>query len=264
MALLPALRRRADASRIAGRVPALRVRPLGQPAAGSRSARRRRRGSSASRAARVRARLGMWDTIGGFLEEDEDALAALHREVYEETGLEVAVGEFVGAFSDRYGDGEDAPTVLNLVFEARMVTGDPQPADDVTELAWFAPHALPADDELAFDWIAPALRRWPERRSVTTTRSRSDRLQGFVRAGSALADAACAKTEGRRTGPSVRGGGGGSLERNLPHKHAADSFLSAYASEGKSRGRSTRRSPATSRASTSAERRLRRRQARRP
>ncbi len=104
--------------------------------------------------------LGMWDTIGGFLEEHEDALTALHREVFEETGLEVAVGEFVGAFSDRYGDGDDVPTVLNLVFEARMVTGDPQPADDVTELAWFAPHALPADDELAFDWIAPALRRW--------------------------------------------------------------------------------------------------------
>ena len=53
--------------------------------------------------------IGLWDTIGGFLEEDEDALAALHREVYEETGLEVEVGEFVGAFSDRYGQDADAP-----------------------------------------------------------------------------------------------------------------------------------------------------------
>jgi ADP-ribose pyrophosphatase YjhB (NUDIX family) len=107
--------------------------------------------------------IGMWDTIGGFLEEDEDALAALHREVLEETGLEVSVTDFVGAFSDRYGDGEDVPTVLNLVFEARLITGDPQPADDVTELAWFAPDALPADDDLAFNWIAPALRRWSAR-----------------------------------------------------------------------------------------------------
>ena len=104
----------------------------------------------------------MWDTIGGFLEEDEDALAALHREVLEETGLEVSVGGFVGAFSDRYGDGDDAPVVLNLVFEARMVGGEPQPADDVTELAWFPRDDLPAEDELAFNWIAPALRRWAE------------------------------------------------------------------------------------------------------
>jgi ADP-ribose pyrophosphatase YjhB (NUDIX family) len=109
--------------------------------------------------------VGMWDTIGGFLEEDEDALTALHREVLEETGLEVRVGEFVGALSDRYGDGDDVPIVLNLVFEARLVAGDPQPADDVTELAWFAPDALPADGELAFNWIAHALREWAARRS---------------------------------------------------------------------------------------------------
>jgi ADP-ribose pyrophosphatase YjhB (NUDIX family) len=104
--------------------------------------------------------IGMWDTIGGFLEEDEDALAALHREVFEETGLAVSVGGFVGAFSDRYGRGDDAPVVLNLVFEARTVGGEPQPADDVTELAWFPRDDLPAEDELAFNWIAPVLRRW--------------------------------------------------------------------------------------------------------
>lgn len=107
--------------------------------------------------------VGLWDTIGGFLEEDEDALAALHREVREETALEVEVGDFVGAFSDGYGDGEDAPTALNLVFEARKMRGEPEPADDVTELAWFAPDALPADDELAFCWIAPALHKWAAR-----------------------------------------------------------------------------------------------------
>ena len=107
--------------------------------------------------------IGMWDTIGGFLEEDEDALTALHREVLEETGLEVTVDGFVGAFSDRYGDSDDVPTALNLVFEARLVAGEPQAADDVTELAWFPRHALPADDELAFRWIAPALREWATR-----------------------------------------------------------------------------------------------------
>jgi ADP-ribose pyrophosphatase YjhB (NUDIX family) len=107
--------------------------------------------------------VGLWDTIGGFLDEDEDAVEALHREVREETGLEVEIGDFVGAFSDSYGAGEDAPTALNLVFEARLVAGEPQPADDVSALAWFTRDALPADDELAFRWIASALRQWAAR-----------------------------------------------------------------------------------------------------
>jgi ADP-ribose pyrophosphatase YjhB (NUDIX family) len=105
---------------------------------------------------------GRWDTIGGFLEEDEDAVSALHREVLEETGLEVEVDGFVGAFTDVYGDAEDAPSALNLVYEARLVSGEPRPADDVSELAWFARDALPDEGELAFRWIASVLRRWAE------------------------------------------------------------------------------------------------------
>jgi ADP-ribose pyrophosphatase YjhB (NUDIX family) len=107
--------------------------------------------------------VGMWDTIGGFLEEDEDAIAGLRREVLEETGLDVSVGEFVGAFSDSYGVGDDAPIALNLVFEARMLGGEARAADDVTELGWFPRDALPADDELAFRWMRVALRQWADR-----------------------------------------------------------------------------------------------------
>ncbi len=102
---------------------------------------------------------GLWDTIGGFLDEDEDADRRLHREVREETGLEVEVGDFVGAFSDRYGDGEDAPTALNLVWEARIderraAAGRRRLGAAVVRRA----AALPDDGELAFRWIAPALR----------------------------------------------------------------------------------------------------------
>ena len=107
--------------------------------------------------------LGRWDTIGGFLEEDEDAVAGLLREVREETGLEVSVGRFVGAFSALYGEGEDAVTALNLVWEAQVLSGEPRPADDVSELGWFPRSALPGDDELAFRWIGPALRGWATR-----------------------------------------------------------------------------------------------------
>lgn len=109
---------------------------------------------------------GLWDVPGGFLEEGEDPLAGLRRELREETGLEIDVGAFVGAFTDVYGEGPGATAVLNLLWEARFAGGEPVPADDVAELAWFPRDALPADGELAFRWLAPALRAWakaPER-----------------------------------------------------------------------------------------------------
>ncbi len=103
---------------------------------------------------------GRWDALGGFLDEGEDPTAGLRRELAEEAGVEIEVGRYVGAFVDRYGDDSDATSVLNLVWEARIVQGTPVPADDVAELGWFARDALPADDELAFRWLARCLAGW--------------------------------------------------------------------------------------------------------
>ena len=107
---------------------------------------------------------GLWDTPGGFVEEGEQPVDALRRELQEETGLTVAVGELVGVFPDAYGDGPEAVEIVNLVWEAAIVSGEPAPADDVSELGWFALDALPPDDELAFGWIAPTLRTWGARK----------------------------------------------------------------------------------------------------
>ncbi|HXG75441.1 MAG TPA: NUDIX hydrolase [Gaiellaceae bacterium] len=106
---------------------------------------------------------GRWDTPGGFLEEGEDPLDGLRRELLEETGLEIEVDEFAGAYVDRYGAEPGDPPVLNLVWHARVRSGEASPADDVSELRWFAPDELPADEELAFRWLAPCLRAWAER-----------------------------------------------------------------------------------------------------
>jgi 8-oxo-dGTP diphosphatase len=103
---------------------------------------------------------GRWDSPGGFLEEGEDPLIGLRRELLEETSLTVEPGAFLGAFVDTYGSEPGAPPVLNLVYEAAVVAGDASPADDVSELRWFARDELPDEGELAFRWLAPAVRRW--------------------------------------------------------------------------------------------------------
>jgi 8-oxo-dGTP diphosphatase len=106
---------------------------------------------------------GRWDLLGGFLDEGEDPLDGLRRELLEETGLTVEPGDFVGVFVDTYGDQENAQSVLNLVWNASVVAGTAVPADDVSELGWFAPDALPPDEELAFRWLAAVLRRRAEK-----------------------------------------------------------------------------------------------------
>ena len=103
---------------------------------------------------------GLWDTPGGFLDEAEEPRAALRRELREEAGVEIELGPFLGIHADRYGSGDDAPHVLNLVWEATIASGELEPADDVSELRWFARDELPPDDEIAFAWLAPALRGW--------------------------------------------------------------------------------------------------------
>lgn len=108
--------------------------------------------------------LGMWDTVGGFLEETELPETGLCREVAEETGLEIDLGEYAGTYIDRYGDDDGAVTTFNVVFEARVTGGEAAPADDVAELHWFMLDALPPAGEFAFHDVGRFVHDWATRR----------------------------------------------------------------------------------------------------
>jgi len=101
---------------------------------------------------------GKWDVPGGFLEEDEEPLDGLRRELREETGLEIEPLELAGIWADRYGGSDDATATLNLYWTTRIVSGEPTPADDVSELRWFSLDDLPPDEEVAFGNVVKALR----------------------------------------------------------------------------------------------------------
>jgi len=104
---------------------------------------------------------GYWDLPGGFVDEDEHPLDTIRRELREETGLDVEPQEFVGVWVDRYSEDRSGAATLNLYWTARVLGGDSKAADDVSELGWFAPDALPRRDEFAFH-VADVLLAWKQ------------------------------------------------------------------------------------------------------
>jgi ADP-ribose pyrophosphatase YjhB (NUDIX family) len=106
---------------------------------------------------------GYWDLPGGFVAEGEHPLDTIRRELREETGLEVEPQEFFGVWTDWYAEGGEREGVIatvNLYWKARVVGGVERPADDVSELCWFARDELPPDEELAFTNVAQVVSAW--------------------------------------------------------------------------------------------------------
>jgi 8-oxo-dGTP diphosphatase len=77
---------------------------------------------------------GLWSIPGGRVERGEYLSAALVREVKEETGLDIDVGQLVG-IHEVVGE----PHYVILDFEATVTSdGPPVAGDDVDEVRWVA------------------------------------------------------------------------------------------------------------------------------
>jgi ADP-ribose pyrophosphatase YjhB (NUDIX family) len=101
-------------------------------------------------------RPGYWAMPAGYMDGDELPEAALAREVEEESGLQIEVGNFQ-AVTSLGGWGEQRG--LLLVYRARPVGGTLSAHDDVSEVRWFEQGEIPWD-ELAFESTAEFLRGW--------------------------------------------------------------------------------------------------------
>lgn len=101
---------------------------------------------------------GLWSLPGGYMDAGEMPGEALQREVAEEVGLAVNVGEMLAIFPMENGEGKRTGIVLAYRAVAVGTNLQVHPQDDVSEAGWFGPAQLPGN--LAFDSTKTLITEW--------------------------------------------------------------------------------------------------------
>jgi 8-oxo-dGTP diphosphatase len=88
--------------------------------------------------------IGIWSLPGGHVEAGEEALAAAHRELREETGVEAALSELVGLYDVIHRDeaGQLIRHYAVACYAGRWIGGEPRAASDALTACWMAPEEI--------------------------------------------------------------------------------------------------------------------------
>jgi 8-oxo-dGTP diphosphatase len=100
---------------------------------------------------------GRWSVPGGRIEPDEPATVAAAREVLEETGLPVVVGDSVGVV-ERAGPDGQLYVIEDFHAELAPGAGEPRAGDDADEARWFTEAEVVSLD--CVDGLVDALVGW--------------------------------------------------------------------------------------------------------
>lgn len=99
---------------------------------------------------------GKWHMPAGYVEVDEEPARAAEREAYEETGLVVESGKLVDCYLDT---GDPRGNVLVLLYDARILDGNPVPCAETESIGFFSPEEIPSL-ELAGESSAKEISDW--------------------------------------------------------------------------------------------------------
>jgi ADP-ribose pyrophosphatase YjhB (NUDIX family) len=92
-----------------------------------------------------------WGLPGGRIEPGESVVESAIREAKEETGLNVEITRLLGVYSEpedrivTYLDNGDVVHLVDIILEAKIISGELSCSVESEELRFFNPNALPPD-----------------------------------------------------------------------------------------------------------------------
>jgi 8-oxo-dGTP diphosphatase len=79
-----------------------------------------------------------WEIPGGYVNTGEDLITAVQREVKEETGIEISVGQLAGIYQNVQVENAEIPTKVIFDFLASKQSGTLRTSHEHIEVKWFA------------------------------------------------------------------------------------------------------------------------------